>query len=279
MAGGFYRAWSSYFSTGSRGRATQRCWTQPGDIYNGLTAQTWAALIDAGAGEIAMLLGTLRDADIAAYAAGIDGIEATGPPVFRIWVDLWAHNRAADVIREALREPEPATDVRIEVALDYIIILLYLVIHRWWERKILPWLDREPKNPDNIPAWKVLLRRGCASGVGKILGPIWSVLQPDSSGGIKTLKMLKIAVMSSLGYSIISVVLGSAPVLFSVAAWNPAHLMVDVIIGGTVTWVLLITLLPLAALLAPAYGPQYPPLKECVVCKERLGRATHVIPA
>jgi len=181
--------------------------------------------------------------------------------IFVTHVPLWARNL-----------------VRIEVVLDYIIILLYLVIHRWWERKILPWLDRKLRESDNVRAWKARVLRGFAHGVHKILRPVWSVLQPDSSGGIKTLKMLKIAVMSALGYSIVSVILGSAPVLFSVAAWSTANLAVDVIIGGTVTWVLLITLLPLAALLAPAYGPQYPPLKECVVCEERLGRATHVMP-
>jgi hypothetical protein len=168
--------------------------------------------------------------------------------------------------------------VRIEVVFDYVIIGLYLVIHRWWERKILPWLDRKLKETINIRAWRVRLLRGFAQGIFRVLRPIWNVLQPDSSGGIKTLQMLKLAVMSALGYSIIGVVLGSAPVFFSVAAWNSANLVVDVIIGGTVTWVLLITLLPLAALLAPAYGPQYPPLKECVVCKTRLGRATHVMP-
>ena len=170
------------------------------------------------------------------------------------------------------------TLVRIEVVFDYVIIGLYLVIHRWWERKILPWLDRKLKETINIRAWRVRLLRGLAQGIFRILRPIWNVLQPDSSGGIKTLRMLKLAVMSSLGYSIIGVVLGSAPVFFSVAAWNSASPVVDVIIGGTVTWVLLITLLPLAALLAPAYGPQYPPLEECVVCKKRLGRATHVMP-
>jgi hypothetical protein len=165
------------------------------------------------------------------------------------------------------------TLVRIEVAADYIILILYLVVHRWWERKILPRLDDRIEGPDKIP-----LRKEVYQGIRKILNLIWVIVQPDSGGGIKTLRMLKIAVMSSLFYSIGSVVMGGATVLIPVAFWNSTHLLVYVVIGGTITWVLLVALLPLGALLAPGYGPQYPPPKTCVLCRKRLGRATNVMP-
>ena len=50
-----------------------------------------------------LLLDTLRDADIAAYAARPGRLGRRRPSsVFRIWVDTWTHARAEDVIREAL---------------------------------------------------------------------------------------------------------------------------------------------------------------------------------
>jgi hypothetical protein len=78
-------------------------WLPPGGIGNGLDAETWAVLIDADASELILLLDTLRDADIAAYAAGLNRLgQRMSRSVFRIWVDTWTHARAEDVIREAL---------------------------------------------------------------------------------------------------------------------------------------------------------------------------------
>ena len=93
---------ASYSSSWSR-RAARAYWLPPGGIGNGLDAQTWAVLIDADASELILLLDTLRDADIAAYAARLDRLSRRWPSsVFRIWVDTWTHARAEDVIREAL---------------------------------------------------------------------------------------------------------------------------------------------------------------------------------
>jgi hypothetical protein len=91
-----------YSASWSR-RAAQAYWLPPGGIGNGLDAQTWAVLIDADVNELILLLDTLRDADIAAYAARLNRLGQRMPrSVFRIWVDTWAHARAEDVIREAL---------------------------------------------------------------------------------------------------------------------------------------------------------------------------------
>jgi hypothetical protein len=165
------------------------------------------------------------------------------------------------------------TLVRIEVGADYIILILYLVVHRWWQRKILPWLDNRIEGPD-----KIRLRKELYRGAKNIMNLMWELVQPDSGGGIKTPRMLKTAVMSSLFYSIGSVIIGGGIVLIPVTFWSSGHLLVYLIIGGTITWVLLVTLLPLGALLAPGYGPQYPAPNICVLCRKRLGRATHVMP-
>ena len=50
-----------YSSSWSR-TAGRLYWRPPGGIGNGLDAQTWAALIDADASELILLLDTLRDA-------------------------------------------------------------------------------------------------------------------------------------------------------------------------------------------------------------------------
>ena len=62
-----------------------------------------AVLIDTDAGDLVLLLATLRYADIAAYAARVGTVSRRRrSPVFRIWVDTWTHARAEDVIREVL---------------------------------------------------------------------------------------------------------------------------------------------------------------------------------
>jgi hypothetical protein len=84
-------------------RAARPYWLPSGGIGNGLDAETWAVLIDADASQTILLLETLRDADIAAYAARLDRLSRRQrSSVFRIWVDTWTHARAEDVIREAL---------------------------------------------------------------------------------------------------------------------------------------------------------------------------------
>ena len=95
MAAPYSSSWSQ--------RAARAYWLPAGGIGNGLDAETWAVLIDADASEMILLLDTLRDADIAAYAARRDRLGRRMPrSVFRIWVDTWTHARAEDVIREAL---------------------------------------------------------------------------------------------------------------------------------------------------------------------------------
>jgi hypothetical protein len=75
----------------------------PHQRRNGLDADTWVVLIDNGASELVLLLDTLRDADIAAYAVRLDRLGRRRPSsVFRIRVGTWTHSRAEDVIREVL---------------------------------------------------------------------------------------------------------------------------------------------------------------------------------
>jgi hypothetical protein len=94
------------YSSSSWSRAPRSYWLPPGGIGNGLEAETWVVLIDADASELILLLDTLRDAGIAAYAARLGRTRPTS--TFRIWVGTWAHSRAEDVIREILlRRPRP----------------------------------------------------------------------------------------------------------------------------------------------------------------------------
>jgi len=98
-----------YSSSWNRFRVMPRpYWLPFGGIGNGLDADTWVALVDADANEMILLLDTLREADIPAYAARLDRVGRRIPAsVFRIWVETWAHARAEDVIREVLLRYRP----------------------------------------------------------------------------------------------------------------------------------------------------------------------------
>jgi hypothetical protein len=83
-------------------------WLPPGGIGNGMAAQTWAAVVDADASVLMLLLDTLREARIPAHAIRLDRLGRQVPAsVFRIWVDTWAHARAEDIVREVLLRCQP----------------------------------------------------------------------------------------------------------------------------------------------------------------------------
>lgn len=94
---------ASSYSASWSGQPSRLYWLPPGGIGNGLNAQTWAPLIDVDAGDLIMLLDTLRQADIAAYGARVGRLgRGRSSSTFRIWVDTWTHARAEDVAREVL---------------------------------------------------------------------------------------------------------------------------------------------------------------------------------
>jgi hypothetical protein len=83
-------------------------WLPPGGIGNGLTAHTWAELVDVDASILILVMDTLRDAGIPAHAARVDWLGRRAPvSVFRIWVDTWVHSRAEDVARQVLLRYQP----------------------------------------------------------------------------------------------------------------------------------------------------------------------------
>lgn len=94
---------ASSYSASWPGKVSRLYWLPRGGIGNGLDAQTWAPLVDIDAGDLVLLLDTLRDADIAAYGVRVSRLGRSRPaPAFRIWVDTWTHARAEDVAREVL---------------------------------------------------------------------------------------------------------------------------------------------------------------------------------
>jgi hypothetical protein len=91
------------YSASWSGQPSPLYWLPPGGIGNGLNAQTWAPLVDVDAGDLIMLLDTLRLADIAAYGARVGRLgRGRSSSTFCIWVDTWTHARAEDVAREVL---------------------------------------------------------------------------------------------------------------------------------------------------------------------------------
>jgi len=86
-----------------------------------------------------------------------------------------------------------------------------------------------------------------------ILNLTWKGLQPDRSGETTT---LKVALFSALGYSLLSAFIAGWVVYGPATFWNSSGVWVNSAFVATVIWVLVVALVPLAALLAPTFGPQ-----------------------
>jgi hypothetical protein len=87
--------------------------------------------------------------------------------------------------------------------------------------------------------------------------PISRILKANNAQ--QYLRALQVAIYSSLAYSLLSVIWASIVASTPVHFWNPTHFWVKVIIAATIFWVLLVSLIPLAALmvrLVPSFSPE-----------------------
>ena len=153
---------------------------------------------------------------------------------------------------------------------DYAAIILFVAVYNLHPRKRDGNVARDDNvrqaTPDSPPSkwipsqlWKHLagpqkeyfVNNSILNG---FLNWVWEELQPDGSGEVTTLNL---AIFCSLIYSVASAGAAGLAILSSVTFWNsPTAGVAAVAIALTVIWVLLVSLLPLSALLAPAFGPQ-----------------------
>ncbi len=156
------------------------------------------------------------------------------------------------------------------VIVDYAAIVLFVAVYNFHPRTRDDNVMRDdnarqatPDSPSSkwIPSqlWKYLVgpqeeyfvNNSILNG---ILNWVWNALQPDGSGEVTTLKL---AIFCSLIYSVASAGAAGLAIFSSVTSWNsPTAGVAAVAIAVTVIWVLLVSLIPLGALLAPAFGPQ-----------------------
>jgi len=83
-----------------------------------------------------------------------------------------------------------------------------------------------------------------------------TIARPDEMRMIRT---VQIAIYCTVAYSLFSVVGAIGAVLEPPRFWNHPHPLLTFAIGTTVVWVLLVSLVPLGTLLAPAFGPRARP--------------------
>jgi hypothetical protein len=80
-------------------------WLPPGGRGNGLDAAAWTPLLDADEDLVDVLLRALLIAEIPAYAAPRPASfrqRPRRPVAWRLWVEVWTHAHAQDVVRREL---------------------------------------------------------------------------------------------------------------------------------------------------------------------------------
>lgn len=128
---------------------------------------------------------------------------------------------------------------------DYCAVSLFIVVYFWGS-------SRNPigSNAEQEPRTE---RFVSISSVNWILNYIWRLLHPDLVDQVKTLKL---TIFLSVGYTLATVIGASFLVITTPPFWAPGRPLATVLIFATILWVLVVSLIPLAALLAPSFGPR-----------------------
>jgi hypothetical protein len=150
--------------------------------------------------------------------------------------------------------------------IDYVVIGLFCLVYIWFV-----WVRRQNLM---IPAgqgkseWVQFVNYRLVGGViNETMNAVLHVLRP---GGV--VRALRWAIVLSVIYTIGSVGL---PVLFvsiPVRDWNSPSLLIEAIVVITIVWVLAVSLIPMAVLLTPSFGPSpLPKRKKPATFADRLG--------
>ncbi len=120
----------------------------------------------------------------------------------------------------------------------------------------------------HVPTWASDLTIGGLIADGLVFLYVWLgtlVLRPESKfsnslhpNGAGALDAVRRATYATMGYSLISVIAVTFVVLQPVPFWHHSHVLLNVMIAGTIVWVQVMSMAPLGLLLAPAFGPKTP---------------------
>jgi hypothetical protein len=150
--------------------------------------------------------------------------------------------------------------------IDYLVIGLFCLVYVWYV-----WVRREnlmrPESKDGPEKEQFVNYRVVGPFINETLNAVLKVLRP---GGV--VRALRWAILLSVAYTVVSVGCAVAFVSIPVHDWNSSPWYIEVIVVFTIIWVLSVSLIPMAALLTPSFGPSASPkLAPPISGADRLG--------
>jgi len=140
--------------------------------------------------------------------------------------------------------------------IDYGVIGLFCLVYVWYV-----WVRREnlmiPAGPGKSRWVQFVNYRVVGGVINKTMNVVLNILHP---GGV--VRALRWAIVLSVIYTIVSV---GCPVLFvsiPVRDWNSSSFGIEAIVVFTIVWVLAVSLIPMAFLLTPSFGPSPLPKRK-----------------
>jgi hypothetical protein len=147
-------------------------------------------------------------------------------------------------------------------AIDYVVIGLFCLVYVWYV-----WVRRQNLMQSGTEQVQFVNYRLVGSAVNKILNAVLKLLRP---GGV--VSALRWAILLSVIYTVVSVGCAVAFVSIPVRDWNSSSFWIQAIVVFTIVWVLSGSLIPMAALLTPSFGPSASPKQELPVTRaDQLG--------
>ena len=133
--------------------------------------------------------------------------------------------------------------------IDYVVIGLFCLVYVWYV-----WVRRQdlmkPAGPGKAERVQFVNYRFVGGAINDTMNVVLNVLRP---GGV--VRALRWAIVLSLVYTIVSVGCAVAFVSIPVRDWNSSSFWIEAIVVFTVVWVLAVSLIPMAVLLTPSFGP------------------------
>lgn len=208
-------------------------------------------------GENTTILDTCRrawtEAMLAAGLLGVGAVAVIGGFVFLLGVyfSKTVTAEADDPTLERSQEMLSRLCRSLRPGVALVVIFLFIVTTRSYLSAIF-------KN--NVPDWALGIFYGCLV-FDAVIAVLYVAYMSFGSGnsimqrGDVALKTLKAAIYVSVVYSLLSVSLATLLADSPLHFWASGKWLANIIISAAVIWVLVVSLVPLAALLVPSFGP------------------------
>jgi hypothetical protein len=140
--------------------------------------------------------------------------------------------------------------------IDYVVIGLFCLVYIWYV-----WVRRQnlmtPAGPDESRWVQFVNYRIVGGAINETLNVVLDVLRP---GGV--VRALRWAVGLSVIYTVVSAGIPVLIVSIPVRDWNSPSFLIEALVVFTIVWVLAVSLIPMAFLLTPSFGPSPLPKRE-----------------